>query len=48
MLFQTSMMLIPLLKPGEDILKNAGYQTVSGPYFSPITMEVNGDQQLFG
>ncbi len=35
----------------EDILKNVGNQTVSGPHwlpynFFPHTMEVSGDQQL--
>ncbi len=41
-----------MLNLNEDILKNAGNQTVDGPrwlplYFFPY-MEVNGDQQLFG
>ncbi len=52
MLFQTCMSFLLMLNIKEDILKNAGNQTVDGPIdFHSIsfpTMEVNGDQQLFG
>ncbi len=52
MLLQTCMSFFLMLNKKEDILKNAGNQTADGPHdFHSIlcpTMEVNGDQQLFG
>ncbi len=51
MSFQTCTSFFLLLNIKEDILKNAGNQTVDGPhclpqYFFPY-LEINGDQQLF-
>ncbi len=52
MSFQTCMSFFLMLNIKEDILKNAGYQTVDSSidfhsiYFP--TLDVSGDQQLFG
>ncbi len=52
MSFQTCMHLFLMLNIKENVLKNAGNQTAdyphSLPYISLPTMEVNGDQELFG
>ncbi len=47
--FKTCMTFFLLCSTIEDILENAGIQTIDGPgYFFPHSMEVNGYRQLFG
>ncbi len=51
MLSQTCINLFLVVNTKEDISKNVGNQTVAGPLDSRIsknTMELTGDQQLFG
>ncbi len=51
MLSQTCINLFLVVNTKEDISKNVGNQTVAGPLDCRIdenTMELTGDQQLFG
>ncbi len=50
MLSQTCIHLFLVVNTKEDISKNVGNQTVAGPLdrYKKNTMELTGDQQLFG